>query len=892
MAISRSLMNRQLQANGGIMQVAPRENFGAGTDTIRDYALGMNSGNGPITRKDYIDIYLFAGYDSDVASSLGDKHYKSGIGQDSNTQGFAAGGVVSREKFGLGSKLKSFVRKIIPNEIADIAVKAAPFVAPFNPAVGAAMSGLGRFDQTGSIGDSLKGGALTYGLGQGARYLGGAGFQGNPFAADGGAFRGGFEGFTQGFSSPLGTDTGLGKFFSNRGTSEVQAVQNLGTPSEGSYLPFQSEEMKIPTYSEQLVDIQKGSPNQMTITQSIQKILSPTSTMGERGNEALNLLKRGTKAAFTKSDGKGGTEIDKAAVLGAATFAASYAEAKALAADAGVEITEEQYDEAKKADKKEEYAGYLTNFFAGKKDGGRIGFADGTPDKIIEQFYESNDPDANKSTYTMEDFDITREPEVVLVSLQGPDGIKLEKMLKSDAIKYGLNIVADSFDTENLEGETIDLSVLGKKDGGRIGRKFGSPEEGESEVGIMTIDVEAGDDEDEDMEMAAGISFNSAEKSYLFRKLGGGGGASRSFTMPQLYRILNNPGAYPNDAKVLKELTIGLGLGKKDGGRIGYANGSDYYANMYSKYAQDMINDGNTPMSIEDFIAIIKEQEKTSKAQGGRIMFADGTPDKELEKILATSSIISDNPNDPRNMTTDQIIAIIQTGRSTPEMFEELMLRGYTGADSLMVDEIGGKILDKPQQVYSFSPDRERGGIMENFLFDLRENNPESYGKYNRPRENLPIAEPKFYRRENLPLKANGGRIKLAGGSGSSNRVAQLILERDYLLSKDEDVSYIDAELASLGYKMKSEGGVMEAKIPTGQIRKNNVGVIERDYRDEGGFVPVGIKERADDVPAMLSKNEFVMTADAVRGIGNGSVEEGSKKLYKTMKQAEKVGKA
>ena len=61
---------------------------------------------------------------------------------------------------------------------------------------------------------------------------------------------------------------------------------------------------------------------------------------------------------------------------------------------------------------------------------------------------------------------------------------------------------------------------------------------------------------------------------------------------------------------------------------------------------------------------------------------------------------------------------------------------------------------------------------------------------------------------------------------------------------------------------------------------------------EEGGFVPVGIKERADDVPAMLSKNEFVMTADAVRGIGNGSVEEGSKKLYNTMKQAEKVGKA
>ncbi len=61
-----------------------------------------------------------------------------------------------------------------------------------------------------------------------------------------------------------------------------------------------------------------------------------------------------------------------------------------------------------------------------------------------------------------------------------------------------------------------------------------------------------------------------------------------------------------------------------DGGRIGYANGADYYANLYSKYAQDMIKDGNTPMPIEDFVAIIKEQEKTSKAQGGRIGYAGG----------------------------------------------------------------------------------------------------------------------------------------------------------------------------------------------------------------------------------------------------------------------------
>ena len=76
--------------------------------------------------------------------------------------------------------------------------------------------------------------------------------------------------------------------------------------------------------------------------------------------------------------------------------------------------------------------------------------------------------------------------------------------------------------------------------------------------------------------------------------------------------------------------------------------------------------------------------------------------------------------------------------------------------------------------------------------------------------------------------------------------------------------------------------------MPTGIMRTNKAGVMERDYRDKGGFVPVGVKEKADDVPAMLSKNEFVFTADAVRGAGNGSIERGAQKMYDTMKRLEK----
>ena len=72
----------------------------------------------------------------------------------------------------------------------------------------------------------------------------------------------------------------------------------------------------------------------------------------------------------------------------------------------------------------------------------------------------------------------------------------------------------------------------------------------------------------------------------------------------------------------------------------------------------------------------------------------------------------------------------------------------------------------------------------------------------------------------------------------------------------------------------KAEGGLM------------NLGGKELDLRG-GGFVPMGKKEKADDVPARLSKNEFVFTADAVRAAGGGSVQKGADLMYDTMKKLE-----
>ena len=62
-----------------------------------------------------------------------------------------------------------------------------------------------------------------------------------------------------------------------------------------------------------------------------------------------------------------------------------------------------------------------------------------------------------------------------------------------------------------------------------------------------------------------------------------------------------------------------------------------------------------------------------------------------------------------------------------------------------------------------------------------------------------------------------------------------------------------------------------------------NLGGLEKDYRNEGGFVPIGVAEKADDVPARLSKNEFVMTADAVRGAGGGDIDRGAEVMETVM---------
>jgi len=91
-------------------------------------------------------------------------------------------------------------------------------------------------------------------------------------------------------------------------------------------------------------------------------------------------------------------------------------------------------------------------------------------------------------------------------------------------------------------------------------------------------------------------------------------------------------------------------------------------------------------------------------------------------------------------------------------------------------------------------------------------------------------------------------------------------------------------------YGFYAEGGDVKEPVAKDTMPLLDMKGMEKDYRADGGFVPIGRMERADDVPARLSKNEFVFTADAVRNAGDGDIDKGAEVMYNVMKNLEAGG--
>ncbi len=126
-------------------------------------------------------------------------------------------------------------------------------------------------------------------------------------------------------------------------------------------------------------------------------------------------------------------------------------------------------------------------------------------------------------------------------------------------------------------------------------------------------------------------------------------------------------------------------------------------------------------------------------------------------------------------------------------------------------------------------------------------------------------------------LKKSANLLNQAQGMQAGLNFLPTVASRKY---SPEEMAVIYSQGAANGGRIgKAEGGILD------------LGGMEKDYRNTGGFVDIGEYEKKDDVPARLSVNEFVMTADAVRGMGNGDIDLGAKRMEDLMSRMETKGK-
>ena len=340
--------------------------------------------------------------------------------------------------------------------------------------------------------------------------------------------------------------------------------------------------------------------------------------------------------------------------------------------------------------------------------------------------------------------------------------------------------------------------------------------------------------------MPGGLSslFGSGSFNPLLRKTLGG-----DFAQSQFGSLLSGAKNFlgSNVGKFVAGATAGKLFGDMEPQQIEALKGDPEALRQYLEQYYDNLNlpkvDTNNPNEMaaystkkEDFL------KRNMQANGGRMGYAEGMKDptytgnnmEDLPRGLQIDTTTSNPiPNDaPQKEISEVAKIMLGPGRSGIGEPEDGTMKGYQFFRTQYL----------PKKVKEIS---ENFGIEESDVLRLIREEMMQY-----------IDTPKSLEK---PKMAYGGRINRAYGS-------------DELVEQASGIEGLD-------------------------ININPKGVKELDLRDSGGFIPpVGVKEKADDIPAMLSNNEFVFTADAVRAAGGGSVNKGAQIMYDTMKKLENGG--
>jgi hypothetical protein len=303
----------------------------------------------------------------------------------------------------------------------------------------------------------------------------------------------------------------------------------------------------------------------------------------------------------------------------------------------------------------------------------------------------------------------------------------------------------------------------------------------------------------------------------------------------------------------------------------------------YLRRGYEQLNPGAPPMQVDRFV---EANTAEYRANGGRIGYQDGTPKEGIETITPMQK-----PDGNVQYVRDMIKSLDGFAQLIAQE-GNLDRKTFQGHMDLFEDFRQRNDIDAmPAYTYLQRRVQELNPEVAKMIYITQEDNPNK----------TTIEKPKM---------AMGGRMGFEGGGYTFEDFLKDKQQVDQAMSMEElrkeyekmmklknirDTRDIAAYGGRMGFALgdRAENNAMQASgIMNLPLNQNPAGVTELDLRETGGFIPpVGVKEKADDIPAMLSNNEFVFTADAVKGMGDGDVNKGAQRMYDMMKKLENGGR-
>ena len=353
----------------------------------------------------------------------------------------------------------------------------------------------------------------------------------------------------------------------------------------------------------------------------------------------------------------------------------------------------------------------------------------------------------------------------------------------------------------------------------------------------------------------------SITRSQIARQLMAEGGAPRQgYFLGDIVRKIKDD-LIPNELKSPAGLAAAAALGSYGIGRMG-EGGAD------RSILENILKGGSTAVGKTRNVLFGDPEDDDSKGIIGGTVEAITKPrfptDKEGEEKQSIGNRILSGILSPTGLSLG---AGLLAGALTKDEDDPL----YTG------QSVGLNLRDI-RKLANITDPRTGSAIGLNFLPEtrFRQFTPEQMAETYAATEPVEFTE----QRESADT---GGRIGFSDGTPDKSKEYNF---EDYLKDRKRLDEFFDRQKKFKEFEKDMERFKKPREISAANGGLMNLGGNEMDLRG-GGFVPIGVREKADDVPARLSKNEFVFTADAVRAAGGGSVDKGADLMYKTMKQLE-----